>query len=297
VLIEYSEDNQPRRLLFTADVGRYGTPIIRDPADIVGGAVDHLITESTYGGRRHSPVGDIEPHLLDCVKWAIQRRSRVLLPSFAVGRTQTILWYMRKFMQEKQIPPINVYVDSPMGVEVTHVHEQFPDHYDDETRGLIGKTELFTCPTIRFASSSQQSREINADRGPAVIIASSPACEFGRILHHLKQSVERPDDMVVFTGWIPANTLGRRLQEGQKRVRIYDRFYDVNCRVDTLHGLSAHADSEELMRFLNPALKPTTVAHIVHGEPEQAETFARRLVAAGVASASVPAMGGSVFGK
>jgi metallo-beta-lactamase family protein len=123
-----------------------------------------------------------------------------------------------------------------------------------------------------------------------VVIASSPTCEFGRVLHHLERSVERPDDVIVFCGYVPPNTLGRRLQDGQKRVRIYDQWYDLKCQVRTIHGLSAHADADELMRFLKPAIGPRTEAYVVHGEVPQAEAFAARLVNAGALRATVPAM-------
>ncbi|HVT87636.1 MAG TPA: MBL fold metallo-hydrolase RNA specificity domain-containing protein, partial [Tepidisphaeraceae bacterium] len=132
-------------------------------------------------------------------------------------------------------------------------------------------------------------KQINADRGPCVIIASSPTCEFGRILHHLSHSVEQPDDLVIFVGWTPPGTLGRRLQDGQKRVRIFDRWYDVHCRTETIHGLSAHADGDELLRFLKPTLSGRTSAFVVHGEIDQAEGFAKRLVENGMGRATVPA--------
>lgn len=177
-----------------------------------------------------------------------------------------------------------------MGVEVSKVHTEFRDYFDEQTRAAIGEAELFATSNVTFASSSQQSRDINAQKGPCVIIASSPTCEFGRILHHLKQSVERENDMVVFVGWTPPETLGRRLQNGNKRVRIYDRFYDVRCQVRTLHGLSAHADGNELLRFLKPTLRFETTAYVVHGEVPQAEGFAARLVQAGMGRAMVPAM-------
>jgi metallo-beta-lactamase family protein len=126
------------------------------------------------------------------------------------------------------------------------------------------------------------------------VIASSPTCEFGRVLHHLERSVENPNDMIVFCGYIPPNTLGRRIQDGQKRIRIYDQWYDLKCQVRTIHGLSAHADADELIRFLTPAMSPQTEAFVVHGEVPQAEAFAQRLVAAGIARATVPAMETSV---
>jgi metallo-beta-lactamase family protein len=201
---------------------------------------------------------------------------------------------MEKFIAEKRIPQIPIFVDSPMGVEVSHVHSAFPECYDEPTRAMIGSKDIFGLSRVTFDSSVQQSKAINNQSGPCVIIASSPTCEFGRILHHLTLSVERPNDLVVFVGWIPPQTLGRRLQEQEKRVRILDRWYDVKCQIRTIHGLSAHADGDELLRFLGPTLKPATQAFVVHGEADQAEGFAARLVAAGVGSAVAPATESSV---
>ncbi|MDP9174192.1 MAG: MBL fold metallo-hydrolase [Planctomycetota bacterium] len=293
VLLEWTERSQPKTLLFTADVGRYNTPILRDPAPPPG-PVDFLITESTYGNAKHAPMDQVGPQFLDAIKYCIAHKSRLLVPSFAVGRTQTVLYYIQRFIQDKQIPEIPIFVDSPMGVEISKIHSQFPENYDQETLDAIGKNDLFGMSRVTFASSVDDSKKINTQAGPCVIIASSPTCEFGRILHHLKVSLEKPDDVVVFVGYIPPETLGRRLQDGQKRVRILDRWYDVVCQVRTIHGLSAHADADELMRFLKPALAKKTIASVVHGEVAQAEAFARRLLGAGISLASVPAMESSM---
>jgi metallo-beta-lactamase family protein len=282
-----------RSLLFTADVGRYGAPILRDPAPLPR-AFDIVITESTYGGVSHGPMADVEPQILDAVQQTIARKSRLICPSFAIGRTQTMLWYFQKFISEKKIPAIPVFVDSPMGVAATEATEKFPQLYDQETKALLDCCGLFRQPNVHLASSSDDSKRINDQRGPVVIIASSPTCEFGRVLHHLTQSVEQPNDTVLFCGWVPPETLGRRLQNGEKRVRIFDRWYDVRCVVKTIHGLSAHADGDELLKFLGPTLKPQTTAYVVHGEVDQAEKFAARLRGAGVGRANIPAMESSM---
>lgn len=289
VILEYSENGRPRTLLFTGDIGRNGTPIIRDPQPVSGG-VDQLICESTYGGRTHAPMGEVESGLLDALKAGIDRGGRIIFPAFAVGRTQVVLHAIQRFIHAGRIPQVRIYLDSPMGVEVSEAHMRYRESYDDETQRLLGANGLFGLSHVTFASSAQQSREINADRGPCVIIASSPTCEFGRVLHHLKQSIEDPRNMVVFTGWIPPQTLGRRLQDAQKRGRILDRWYEVRAEVRTIHGLSAHADGDELIRFLKPALKPDTRAYLVHGEPDQAATLAGRLVGEGVGSIVIPAL-------
>ena len=197
---------------------------------------------------------------------------------------------MQQFIHDKQIPQIPIYVDSPMGVEVSKVYSEFRENYDQKTLDAIGKEDLFGLSLVTFASSVADSKKINTQPGPCVIIASSPTCEFGRILHHLQLSTNRPNDVVVFVGYIPPNTLGRRLQSGQKHVRILDRWYDVKFQVRSLQGLSAHADVDELMRFLKPTLTKQTSAWVVHGEVDQAQPFAQRLTAAGIARATLPAM-------
>jgi metallo-beta-lactamase family protein len=282
-----------RHLLFTADVGRYNSPILRDPT-VIPTPCDVIITESTYGNSLHGPMENVEPQFLDAVKFCIDRRSRLLIPSFAVGRTQTVLWYIQKFISEKKIPPIPVYVDSPMGVEVSKLHSQYRDAYDEETTRMIGAGDLFSLAHVTFASSVEDSKKINADSGPCVIIASSPSCDFGRILHHLKHSVSRPNDLVTFVGWIPPQTLGRRLQDGEKRVQILHDWYQVRCQVRTIHGLSAHADAAELMQFLKPALTKDSKVFVVHGEVPQGEALANSIRETGTVNVSLPTLGSSV---
>jgi metallo-beta-lactamase family protein len=293
VLLEWAEGGKRRTLLFTADIGRYGTPIIRDPQPLPG-PVDFVITESTYGNATHGPIEQIEPQLLEIVRHCASRKSRLIIPSFAVGRTQTMLWYFEKFFREGKIPNIPIFVDSPMGVDATKVTRVFRDNYDEQTKAMLGDDRLFAEGRIMLAASREQSKQINRHEGACVVIASSPTCEFGRVLHHLERSIERPDDEILFVGWTPPNTLGRRLQDGHRRVRIYDRWYDLKCQVRTLHGLSAHADGPELLRFLGPTLVPQTTAYVVHGEVPQAEGFAQRLLDAGVGNVGVPALETSV---
>lgn len=294
VLLDHDENGVSRRLLFTADIGRFGSPILPDPTPL-SGPVDVVITESTYGAKTHCPMEDVGPQLLDCIRKCIQHRSRLIVPSFAVGRTQTIVWYMNRFACDGLIPPIQVYIDSPMGVEVSRATMEHQEYFDKETKDLLEGTSCVGTVKVKLASSMDQSRQINNDAGPCVIIASSPTCEFGRVLHHLKRSMDRENDMVVFVGWTPPNTLGRRLQDGQRRVKIFDRWYDVRCQVRTIHGLSAHADGNELIRFLKPTMVQSTTAFVVHGEEDQAEGFARKLLGNGIGRAIVPAMESSVI--
>ncbi len=294
VLLEWIEAGRNRTLLFTGDIGRYNTPIIRDPFPLPM-AVEQVITESTYGNTQHAPMADVGPQLLDALKYCVEHKSRLLVPSFALGRTQTVLYYMQQFISQGKAPEVPIFIDSPMGVAMSQIHSKFRDLYDDETRAAIGTKDLFGMSRVTFAASVTDSKKINAQQGACVIIASSPTCEFGRILHHLTLSVDRPNDVVVFVGWIPQNTLGRKLQQGIKRVSILDRWYDVKCQIRTIHGLSAHADGDELLRFLSPTLRKETAAYVVHGEVDQAEGFARRLLKKGLGRATVPAMESSVI--
>jgi metallo-beta-lactamase family protein len=239
-------------------------------------------------------MAEVEPQLLDAVQYCIAHKSRLIVPSFAVGRTQVILWYIQKFVSEGKVPSIPVFVDSPMGVDASKIHSAFRENYDEQTKQMIGTKDLFGLSRVTFAATREQSMGINSQTGACVIIASSPTCEFGRVLHHIKRSIEQPNDVIVFVGWTPPNTLGRRLQDGQRKVRIYDRWYKLKCQVRTIHGLSAHADGNELLKFLTPALSPKTTAYVVHGEVPQAEGFAARLLKTSVASVAVPAMETSV---
>jgi metallo-beta-lactamase family protein len=287
VVLEWSESGKNRRLLFTADVGRYDTPILRDPAPVPG-PMDFVITESTYGNRKHAPMAQVGPQFLDALKYCIVRKSRLLIPSFAVGRTQTVLWYIQRFIQQKLIPEIPIFVDSPMGIEITKIHSQFRENYDQETLDAIGSQDLFGTSRVTFAGTSAQSKQINSQAGPCVIIASSPTCEFGRILYHLVHSAGNPNDLVTFVGYIPPGTLGRRLQQGQTHVRILDQWHDVRFQVRTIDGLSAHADGDELIRFLTPTLQANCIAWVVHGEADSADFFANRLKTSGIGRATAP---------
>jgi metallo-beta-lactamase family protein len=287
VLLEATDGGRTRRLLFTGDIGRCNTPIIGNPAPVPG-PVDVVITESTYAGKTHAPMEQVGETLLECMKAVQSRRGRMIVPAFAVGRTQTVLWYYLKFVAEKRISPMPVFVDSPMGAEVTEAYSGFSSIFDEETRQLLARAKQLQAP-ISFTVSSQQSREINSTPGPCMIVASSPTLEFGRVLHHVKISLERPQDLIAFVGWTPPHTLGRRIIEGEQRVRVFGRFYDVKCERRTINGMSAHADGEELMKFLAPAMTKDTTVFVVHGEPDRAETMAD-LVRQSGAAAVVPAM-------
>ena len=254
VWFETLENGATKTLLFTADVGRYDTPILRDPQALPG-AADWVITESTYGNKSHGPMAEVEPQFLDAVKQCIAHRSRLLVPSFAVGRTQTVFWYMEKFIAEKKIPPIPVYVDSPMGVEISKVLCDFPQDYDEQSQAMVAATGSFCSTAVTFASSMQQSKQINNDHGPCVIIASSPTCEFGAscIIYVQHRKTERHDSFrrlhsATDTG--PANS-------GRRKTRAAFSIAGTSALPGSHDPRpSAHADGDELLRFLKPTLTP-----------------------------------------
>jgi metallo-beta-lactamase family protein len=297
VILEYEEERCRKTLLFTGDIGRPGSAILRD-AHEVPFAVDHVITESTYGTVKHAPIGAVGPGMVEAVKAVTGAGGRVIFPAFAVGRTQTLLYYLIGAMRRKELGRVQIFVDSPMGVEMSRVTEAHRDLFDAEALKAAGGGKLFDEEFVRLCVTREESMAINEHRGGCVIIASSPTCEFGRVLHHLKRSVENPKDMVLFNGYTPGNTLGRKLQDGARQVRILDRMYERRCQVRTTHGLSAHADGDELLRFLAPTIRPETTATVVHGETERVDGFAARLIQAGMTTAVAPAMGTHViFGQ
>jgi metallo-beta-lactamase family protein len=222
-------------------------------------------------------MSEVGPALLDAVKYVVDRRSRLLVPAFAVGRTQTILWYIQRFIQEGKIPAIPIYVDSPMGVEVSEVHTQFKDYYDQETSKAIGEKGLFSASQVTFASSGQQSRDINAHQGAAVIIASSPTCEFGRILHHLKRRLPDPETTLLFVGFQAAGTLGRRILEGAHEVRIHGETVTVRAEIRDVPALSAHADQRGLVEWSGALAAAPRAVYLVHGEPKAREALSAAL--------------------
>ena len=294
VVLEYEETRCRKRLLFTGDIGRPGSAILRDPHPLPF-AVDHVITESTYGTVKHAPIGGVGPAMVAAVRETAERGGRVIFPAFAVGRTQTLLYFLLGAMDRKELARIPIFVDSPMGVEMSRVTEAHRGLFDVDALKLMRGGKLFDEEFVKLCVSREESMAINEQRGPCVVIASSPTCEFGRVLHHLKRSVENPKDMILFNGFTPGNTLGRKLQDGARQVRILDRMYERRCQVRTTHGLSAHADGEELLRFLAPTIRPETTATVVHGEADRVDGFAARLIQAGMLTAVAPAMGTHVI--
>jgi metallo-beta-lactamase family protein len=289
VVLDCEHDRQRRRVVFTGDHGRKNLPILRDPDPIP--ACDALITESTYGDRLHEDRFDMEAELLRILLEEQRDGGRVLIPAFAVGRTQTVVMFLGRMMQSGQLPRMPVHVDSPMSREATRIMASHKELYDSETRAMLLRGEQpFYFEGVHYVADVEESKALNSARN-AIIVSASGMCESGRILHHLKHSIGRKEDCLLLVGYQAQGTLGRRLLDGEKRVRILGVEHDVKCRIRFMPGFSAHADYRELLGFETHLAKTCKQVFVVHGEPPQAESYASKLRDAGFARVEVPAQG------
>ena len=282
-----------RRITFTGDLGRPGLPILRDPEPVP--ACDLLISESTYGGHTHEPVDETADKLGEVVRRTAARGGRVIIPAFAVGRTQTVVYFLHQLISAGKLPGIPVFVDSPMANRATEVFRAHTECYDDETLALLStQPDLFGERHVRYVETVNESVKLNYRLGLCVVIAASGMCEAGRVLHHLKHGLANPLNTVLIAGYQAADTLGRRLVEKRPEVRILGRPCPVNAEVVVLNGLSSHADHGDLMRMLG-ALERNTRVRLVHGEPDRAAKLEAGLRALGFADVAIPDRGDAVL--
>ena len=280
------------RLVFSGDIGRPGLPIIRDP-DPPAGPVDTLIIESTYANRTHETVTDAETRLGGIVRQVAGHGGKILIPSFAVGRTQELVYSLHQLFRAGQIPGIPIFVDSPLAVDATAVFRLHPDLFDRDERLIERTTALFDFPLVQYVRDVNDSKKLNGMPGPAIIIAASGMAESGRILHHLANHVGDHKTVVLFVGFQGENTLGRRIQDGARVVKIFGEELPVRATVETIGGYSAHADRNELRAWLRRLGGPIKRAFVVHGEREATLAMAQLLKEEGVRQVDVPAQGES----
>lgn len=276
VEMEIREQAAWKRVVFTGDLGRRNIPLLRDPQLVDG--CDVLITESTYGSRIHPATSDLQAALLRVLQKSVERQGKVIIPAFSLGRTQTIVYLLNRLFNEGLLPPLQVFVDSPLSKELTAVHRHHSGTMDAELRDTLrSDPDPFAFPGLTYIGSQQESMGLNHRPGPFVIIASSGMCENGRVVHHLKHAVDDDRNTVVIIGFQAQYTLGRQLVERRPSVRIFDRFVPLRADVEVLQGLSAHADAEDFKWwFANLAQSGRGVgrAFIVHGEAEGAQAVA-----------------------
>ena len=261
---------------FSGDIGQANKPLIRDPTQL--DHADFVVMESTYGDREHEQAGDIENQLANIINTTVEARGNVVIPTFAVERAQELMYYIGKLVSHNRIPTLDVYLDSPMAVDVTEVFRKFHDYLDEETWQLISSGHApFRFPGLKLTRSAEESKRINDARSPKIIMSTSGMCTAGRIKHHLRQNVTRPENTILFVGYQAVGTLGRQILDGKPEVRIHGRDYPVKATVAQIYGFSGHADRTGLLKWLSHiAPKPKTV-YLTHGDEAAAESLAAEL--------------------
>ena len=264
------------KTVFSGDLGNKGTPIIRDPSWV--SEADYLLLESTYGDRCHEPVANEAQRLKEIILDTVKRGGNVIIPSFAVGRTQEILFFLSGMFKRGELPPVPVYIDSPLAVSATEIFERCPEYYDDETKACFNGGDPFNFPNLTFVRDAKESIAINnGGHKSKVVISASGMCDAGRIKHHLKHNLWRPDSSVVFVGFQAEGTLGRRIMEGEKKIRILGELINVAARIYSLQGFSAHADQNGLLDWASHLTCKPERLFIVHGEAAASSTLSNLL--------------------
>jgi len=273
MLLDLEADGRKCRLGFTGDLGRAGLPIIRDPEPLPG--ADYLIMESTYGDRVHEPIQSAANRLAEIVNRTYQRGGKMIVPAFAVGRTQQLVLVLHQLIDAHKIPSFPIFVDSPLAVNVTEVFREHPELFDEEAQAFLRNHEdPFGFKLLTYIRDVEQSKALNDLRGPFMVISASGMCEAGRILHHLKNNISDPRNTVLITGYQAENTLGRKIQEKRKEVPIFGEPVRLRAQVEVLEALSGHADREEMLAWLKPIAAGLKRIFLVHGEPDQQVHFA-----------------------
>ncbi len=259
---------------FSGDVGRYEVPILQPPEAYPGS--DVLVVESTYGNRLHDP-GDPAGQLAEVINETAKRRGVVLIPAFAIDRSQEILFFLRELASESLIPPMPVFLDSPMAREATMVYRQSVLEHDAETKAIAREgVDPLTPPNFTMVGRSSESKRLNGMSGPAIIISASGMATGGRIIHHLRHRLPHPENTVLFVGYQAHKTRGRRLVEGEPEVKIFGEMVPVRAQIRQISSLSAHADADELTIWASRAERPPRTVYVTHGEPSSSEALAER---------------------
>lgn len=281
VVLEGQEGIASRRLVFSGDVGRWGLPIIRDPKPPAG--ADVVVMESTYGDRDHPPAEDMRARLGQIVRDTAARGGRVVIPAFAVGRTQEIVYDLHALARQGAIPQIPIYIDSPLAIDATGVFAMHPEVFDHGEDLVAAVRDLFHFELVHYTRDVSESKTLNTLRGPMIVISASGMAESGRIQHHLIHSAPDPRSTILIVGFQAEHTLGRRIVERQPTLKIFGDEIPLRAQVEVLNGYSAHADRNELARWLNAVragASPPPRVHLVHGETTAQSALIERLGAA-----------------
>ncbi len=270
------ENGQYRKIVFSGDIGQWDKPLVRDPS--VFQQADYIIMESTYGDRNHEKRKDVEDTLCRLVNETVEAGGNIIIPTFAIERAQELLFHLSRMVRDKCIPPLMIFLDSPMAVDVTDIFLKHRDILDEETLKLFREGEPpFRFPGLRFIRTPSASKAINSIKGSCVIMAGSGMCTGGRIKHHLVHNISRPESTVLFVGYQASGTLGRHIVSGEDRVRIHGQFFKVRARIEKIFGFSAHADRKALFKWLAALRSPPERVFVTHGEEQAALSVAKAI--------------------
>lgn len=288
IRLDMDENGQHKSLWFSGDIGRKGLPLLPDP--VMPSDVDYLLMECTYGDENHDSVDSAYDKFKAIVVKTINRGGKVIIPAFAVGRTQEIVYFLNMMKAENLINSLPVYVDSPLAVAASKIFRGYPEYFDEETNDFIRKEKhpALDFDGLRYISTVEESKALNFKKGPMVIISASGMAEAGRILHHLKNNIEDRNNSVLICGWQAPNTLGRRIVDKDRRVKIYGEEYDLLAEVVTINGLSAHAGQDFLLQYASAVKGRVKKIFLVHGESEAAAAFQVKLKEAGIGPVEYP---------
>lgn len=273
VSLEIEEKGRKIRLWFSGDIGRYKMPLLRDP--VLPDAADYLIMESTYGDKPHRDPGSAYTEFRDVVKRTVERGGKVIVPAFAVGRTQELVYNLNQMMSDGDVPRVPVYVDSPLAVNATQIFKNHLECFDEETRQFVleARHPALDFKMLTYVRSVDESKALNERKDPMIIISASGMAETGRILHHLKNNIENPKNTVCIVSWQAPYTLGRRLADREKQVKIFGEVYNRKAEVATIGGLSGHAGQDLLVQYALGVKDTVKQIFLVHGEEKQAMTL------------------------
>jgi metallo-beta-lactamase family protein len=292
VVLDIDEDGTRTRIAYAVDLGRKGLPILREPEVPTG--IHCLISESTYGDRLHAPIEEVDSQLAEVVNRTVRRGGKILIPAFALERAQEVVYALKRLRATQKVPTVPVYVDSPLTVKLTDVFKMHPECYDKKTYAqLVGGDPPFEFDGLHYVSDKEESKAIAAQPGPCIIIAASGMCEAGRILHHLREGVEDQRNTILIVGFQAQHTLGRRIVEHHREVRVFGVMRRLAAEVVVLNGFSAHADQKELLGFAEAVRSQGKLRQVVlvHGEPPAQAVLMSKLTELGFPTVLVPAAG------
>jgi metallo-beta-lactamase family protein len=291
IVLDIQEAGRKFRFWFSGDIGRYNLPLLADP--VLPDKPDYLMMECTYGDKPHSDPEDAYIEFRDVVAKTIKRGGRVIIPAFAVGRTQEIVYSLNRMFNNGELRPVPVFVDSPLAVNASKIFREHTEYFDDETQKFIfhGNHQALDYPLLTYISSVEESKKLNERHDPMIIISASGMAENGRILHHLKNNIEDPRNTVTIVGWQAPYTLGRRLADRDKKVNIYGEEYQVRAEIATIGGLSAHAGQDMLVTYAKAAGPNVKKIILVHGEQDAENQLEKKFKENAIGPVEYPAEG------